>query len=393
MNGGRPVNSCVRVGGPESSESPEIWWGSGRRPAGGFRQVQPCRRRPADSRRYGPARLLRLRGRQAGEPVPGPAAPVAADQPVLLQRHPGRTVQDGPFPARGAAFAESSAPLFRLGPAELGRRGRSTPLRLQVISLGVFLRDTAWRLRRRHAHRAKAVVGLTVTGRSWSPLCSWPRPAAHGTNFRLASARRASPRSGGSPSSPGPVSGPDSIAWCSTNSTAGASWTGHGAPSTPSASARSKGAIEGTESDRPWQERIENPPHRRPEEPAPLSIGISGAAVHDSQVFEPLVRGIPPIRSRRGPRRRCPAKLHGCKGYNYPPLRRWLRAQGITPRITRRGVENSQRLGRHRWVVEHTMAWLGGYRRLHRRYERKAGHCLAFTTNAATLICYRRLPT
>ncbi len=31
----------------------------------------------------------------------------------------------------------------------------------------------------------------------------------------------------------------------------------------------------------------------------PLSVGISGANVHDSQALIPLVKGIPPIRSRR----------------------------------------------------------------------------------------------
>lgn len=34
---------------------------------------------------------------------------------------------------------------------------------------------------------------------------------------------------------------------------------------------------------------------------------------------------------------------------------------------------------------------LAGCRRLHRRYERKAEHFLAFTSIACTLICYRRL--
>ncbi|MEU9331168.1 transposase [Streptomyces canus] len=48
-------------------------------------------------------------------------------------------------------------------------------------------------------------------------------------------------------------------------------------------------------------------------------------------------------------------------------------------------------LGRHRWVVERTVSWLSGYRRLHRRYERKPEHFLAFTAIAATLICHRRL--
>lgn len=79
----------------------------------------------------------------------------------------------------------------------------------------------------------------------------------------------------------------------------------------------------------------------------PLSIRISAASTHDSQGLEPLVRGIPPIRSRRGPRRRRPTKLHSDKGYDYDHLRRWLRSQNITPRIARSGIESSQRLGRH----------------------------------------------
>ncbi|WTX01140.1 IS5 family transposase (plasmid) [Streptomycetaceae bacterium NBC_01309] len=123
----------------------------------------------------------------------------------------------------------------------------------------------------------------------------------------------------------------------------------------------------------------------------PLSIGISGANLHDSQALEPLVLGIPPIRSRRGPRRRRPAKLHADKGYDYRHLRRWLSKRGIRHRIARKGVESSARLGRHRWTIERTMSWLAGCRRLHRRYERKAEHFLAFTAIACTLICYRRL--
>lgn len=88
----------------------------------------------------------------------------------------------------------------------------------------------------------------------------------------------------------------------------------------------------------------------------PLSIGISGANLHDSQALEPLVRGIPPIRSRRGPQRRRPAKLHADKGYDYDHLRRWLRRRGITHRIARKGIESSKRLGRHRWTIEHTIS-------------------------------------
>jgi transposase len=65
----------------------------------------------------------------------------------------------------------------------------------------------------------------------------------------------------------------------------------------------------------------------------------------------------------------------------------------IAPRIARRGVETSTRLGRHRWVVERSFAWLTGYRRLTFRYERCARLFCAFLTLAATLTCYKKLAT
>ncbi len=123
----------------------------------------------------------------------------------------------------------------------------------------------------------------------------------------------------------------------------------------------------------------------------PVSVGISGANLHDSQALIPLVKGIPPIRSRRGRRRRKPGKLHADKGYDYPHLRRWLRGRGITHCIARKGIESSERLGRRRWVIERTMSWLSGYRRLSPRYERDPRNYLAFLGLAAALCCYKRL--
>ena len=125
----------------------------------------------------------------------------------------------------------------------------------------------------------------------------------------------------------------------------------------------------------------------------PLAVAVSAANTHDSLALIPLVQAIPAIRSRRGPRRRRPAKLHGDKGYDYPHLRVWLRQRRISPRIARRGVETSERLGRHRWVVERSLAWLTGYRRLTIRYERSARLFTAFLTLAAALTCYKKLAT
>jgi len=55
------------------------------------------------------------------------------------------------------------------------------------------------------------------------------------------------------------------------------------------------------------------------------------------------------------------------------------------------GVVSSERLGRRRWVIERTMFWLTGYRRLNHRYERHARNYLAFLGLAAALCCYKRL--
>ena len=123
----------------------------------------------------------------------------------------------------------------------------------------------------------------------------------------------------------------------------------------------------------------------------PLSLAVSAANTNDSFALKPLIRAIPAIRSRRGPRRRKPGKLHADKAYDHKELRTWVRTRGITVRIARKGIETSKKLGKHRWVIERSIAWLFSYRRLAIRYERKANHFSAFLTLAATLTCYKRL--
>lgn len=121
----------------------------------------------------------------------------------------------------------------------------------------------------------------------------------------------------------------------------------------------------------------------------PLALLLSAANVHDSHLFEPLLDAVPPIRQCAGRPRKRPAKLHADKGYDYDHCRRAARRRGITPRIARRGVDSSERLGRHRWVVERTLAWFARFRRLAVRYERRADNFEACHRLAAALICFR----
>ena len=98
---------------------------------------------------------------------------------------------------------------------------------------------------------------------------------------------------------------------------------------------------------------------------------------------------VPAIRQCAGRPRRRPAKLHADKGYDFAFCRRALRRRAIIPRIARRGIESSERLGRYRWVVERTLAWFARFRRIAVRYERRADIFTAFHHIAASLICWK----
>jgi transposase len=54
-------------------------------------------------------------------------------------------------------------------------------------------------------------------------------------------------------------------------------------------------------------------------------------------------------------------------------------------------VESSHKRGRHRWVVEWTLAWLAKFRRLAIRYERRADIHEAFVLLGCSLICYNQV--
>ncbi len=96
---------------------------------------------------------------------------------------------------------------------------------------------------------------------------------------------------------------------------------------------------------------------------------------------------VPPIQRPLGRPRRRPAKLDADKGYDARHCREACRRRGITPRIARRGIESSERLGRYRWVAERDFAWLSRLRRLRIRDDRLAEIHLAFLQLGCALVC------
>ena len=92
----------------------------------------------------------------------------------------------------------------------------------------------------------------------------------------------------------------------------------------------------------------------------------------------------------RRPRQR-PDRIVADRGYDHDTYRRELWHRGVKPVIARRGTEHGSGLGRWRWVVERTFAWLHYHRRLRIRWESAPVVHLAFLTLACALICQRYL--
>jgi transposase len=120
----------------------------------------------------------------------------------------------------------------------------------------------------------------------------------------------------------------------------------------------------------------------------PLTVIHSAANTHDCKVFEELVDAIEPIKGPRDRPRKRPEKLHADKANDDKKCRKALRRRGIKSHIARKGVESSEKLGRHRWVVERTLSWLNRHRRLKVRYERRDDIHQAFLDLGCALICW-----
>ena len=118
---------------------------------------------------------------------------------------------------------------------------------------------------------------------------------------------------------------------------------------------------------------------------------LTGGNRHDSTQLIPLLDRVPPVRGKVGRPRRRPDRVCADRGYDYEDRRRELRRRGIQPEIARRKTEHGSGLGRHRWVVERTFAWLHQFKRLLVRYDRRSEIHEAFLAIGCCIVCYRRL--
>jgi transposase len=121
----------------------------------------------------------------------------------------------------------------------------------------------------------------------------------------------------------------------------------------------------------------------------PLVIQLTGANRNDSQQALALVDAVPLLQGERGRPRHRPDCVLGDRGYDAEAIRQGLRVRHIVPWLAKRNTEHGSGLGRWRWVVERTFAWLNQFRRL--RYERRADIHEAFLALACALLCWNVL--
>ena len=194
-----------------------------------------------------------------------------------------------------------------------------------------------------------------------------------------------------------PPSGPAFIALCSSGYRRPGNWTGAGLHSTAARWPRKGGAETGsnpTDRGKAGTKRHIVVDRRG----TPLGVRLSPANRHDSVMLAPTLDAVPGVRHGRGRPRRRPKKLHADKAYDHRRGRAECRVRSaecrvrsVAPRIAWRGVETSERLGRHRWAVEHTLASLSRFRCLAIRYKRRADIHEAFVVLGFALICLNQI--
>jgi transposase len=122
-----------------------------------------------------------------------------------------------------------------------------------------------------------------------------------------------------------------------------------------------------------------------------LSIVTAGANASDHSQIIPVVLEFPKVGGKPGRPKEHPDVLYADAGYDSEPTRELLRWMGIEPKIRHGAGAHGSGLGKIRWVVERTISWLKGLRRMRVRYDRLRVIQEAWNTLAASVICFNIL--
>jgi transposase len=119
----------------------------------------------------------------------------------------------------------------------------------------------------------------------------------------------------------------------------------------------------------------------------PMVLRAVPANRSDQLEILPAVVSFPKVGGKPGRPLTHPKKLYADAGFDCEATRSILRWLGIEPHIRYRGDEHGSHLGRVRWVVERTISWVKGLRRMRVRYDRSETSIDAWTSVAAAVVC------
>ncbi|MEZ6092517.1 MAG: IS5 family transposase [Pirellulaceae bacterium] len=123
----------------------------------------------------------------------------------------------------------------------------------------------------------------------------------------------------------------------------------------------------------------------------PLNVRTSGSNVSDHKKILPMIVDFPKIKGKPGRPKQLPDQVIADAGYDSEATRTLLSWMGIEPLIRKRSAPHGSHLGRVRWVVERTISWFKGFRRLRFRYDRTEPMIAAWARLAAVAICFQLL--
>jgi transposase len=119
----------------------------------------------------------------------------------------------------------------------------------------------------------------------------------------------------------------------------------------------------------------------------PLVIRAVAANRSDHREILPAVVSFPEVAGKPGRPRTHPDSLYADAGFDCEATRTILRWLRIEPHIRHRNGDHGSHLGRVRWVVERTISWIKGLRRMRVRYDRSGTSIDAWTSIAAAVVC------
>lgn len=131
----------------------------------------------------------------------------------------------------------------------------------------------------------------------------------------------------------------------------------------------------------------------------PLLVECTPANVRDDVPFVAMLDALPPVKTHGpGPARYKPGTAVGDAGYGFLHIEREVVKRRIEALLAPRKqpgrgepVVHGSGLGKVRYVVERTIAWLANFRRIVQCYERTGSAWQAFNELACCVICANKL--